>query len=378
MRRRSAARAKNGRSDGAVRYAVIGLGHIVQVAVLPAFRHARRNSELCALISGDAEKRRQLGRRYRVPAFDYSELEQALAAERIDAVYVGLPNDQHCEYTERAARAGAHVLCEKPMAVTVDECDRMLTAAKAAGKKLMIAYRLHFEPANLEAVRIARSGRLGELRLFSSTFSMQVRDDNIRVEAEKGGGPLYDIGVYCIQAARYAFGAEPTECAAFAARGDDPRFAEVDEAISALLRFPGERLAAFTASFGAADVSEYRIVGTRGSLRVEPAYEYAEGLAHHLTLGGKPRTRRFPRTDQFAPELLYFSDCIRRDRAPEPSGLEGRIDVQIIQALQRSAASGAPVALPPLRGDRPPDPRQAHRLAPVRKPRLVRAQSGSR
>jgi glucose-fructose oxidoreductase len=163
-----------------------------------------------------------------------------------------------------------------------------------------------------------------------------------------------------------------------AARGDDPRFAEVDEACAAQLRFPGERLATFTCSFGAADVSSYRLVGACGDLRVEPAYEYAEGLAHQLRLDGRSRIRRFAKRDQFAPQLLHFSDAIRLDREPEPSGLEGRIDVQIIEALQRAVESGGAVALPVLRGDRAPTPRQARSLVPVRRPSLVRARAGSR
>jgi glucose-fructose oxidoreductase len=323
-------------------------------------------------------KRGALGKKYGVPAYDYDAFEECLRDEEIEAVYIALPNHLHCEYTERAAAAGAHVLCEKPMAVTVEECDRMLEAVERAGVKLMIAYRLHFEPATVKALEIARDGSLGELRFFDSTFSMQVRDDNIRVEADKGGGPLYDIGIYCLQASRMLFGAEPVEVSAMSARSGDPRFEEVDEAVSAQLRFPAERLGSFTCSFGAADVSSYRIVGTRGDLRVEPAYEYAEGLAHHLTIGGKTRTRRFAKRDQFGPELLHLSDAIRAKREPEPSGHEGRVDVQIIEALLRSLESRAPLVLPALRGDRPPQPKQAQSLAPVGKPRLVRARSGSR
>ena len=374
---RRAGRTKRGGEQG-VRYAVVGAGHIVQVAVLPAFENARRNSELAAIVSGDPAKRDELGARYGVPAYDYDELEECLEAERVDAVYIGLPNDLHCAFTERSAAAGVHVLCEKPMAVTAEECDRMLGAVESAGVELMIAYRLHFEPANLRALEIGASGQLGELRLFSSTFSMQVRTDNVRTEAEKGGGPLYDIGIYCIQAARYLFRSEPIEVLAMAAIGDEPRFAEIEEAMSCMLRFPEERLATFTCSFGAADVSSYRVVGSRGDLRVEPAYEYAEGLVHHATIDGRKRTRRFARTDQFAPELLHFSACIRDGEEPEPSGREGKIDVQIIEALRRSAERGIAVELPALEGDRPPLPRQAKRLPPVRKVPLVRAKSAGR
>jgi glucose-fructose oxidoreductase len=361
-----------------VRYAVIGLGHISQVAALPAFAHARRNSELVALVSGDAAKRRKLGQRYRVPSYAYEDCAELFSRGEVDAVYIGLPNHLHCAYTLLAARAGVHVLCEKPMALTALECREMIQEAEDHGVKLMVAYRLHFEGANLEALAIARSGKVGEPRIFQSTFTMQVKPDNVRVRRETGGGPLYDIGIYCLQAARQLFGCDPLEAFAMSASSDDPRFREVDEMTSVVLRFPEARLAAFTTSFGAADVSAYQLIGTKGDLRVDPAYEYQSALAHRLTLGGRSRTRRFAKRDQFAPELLHFSDCILRGREPEPSGMEGLVDVAVIEALLRSAQTGRVVELPAFPRERQPTLRQARRLPPVRKPKLVRAESASR
>jgi predicted dehydrogenase len=371
------ATTKRQRAREPVRWAVVGIGHIAQVAVLPAFSHAGTKSRLAALVSGDPIKRRELGDRHGVPTWDYEDFERALAAEAIEAVYVGLPNDQHCEFTERAAAAGVHVLCEKPMAPSLAECERMNAAAARAGVQLMIAYRLHFEAATLKALALAESGALGEPRLFDSTFSMQVRADNVRVDRAKGGGPLLDLGVYCIQAARLLFGADPIDAYAAAVRGDDPRFREIDEAVSAVLRFPGERLATFTCSFGAADVSSYRIVGTEAELRVEPAYEYVGALVHHLTRDGKQQRRTFARRDQFAPELQHFAECVRRGETPEPSGVEGMIDVAIVEALEASIATGARVALPAFPRERRPTPRQVRHFRAVRKPALVHAQSGS-
>jgi predicted dehydrogenase len=363
----------------AVRYAVVGLGHIAQVAVLPAFRGARRNSRLAALVSGSAEKRRTLGRRYGVPARSYRDYDALLQDGSVDAVYLALPNHLHADFGIRAARAGVHVLCEKPMAPTQRDCARMIRAAKSNDVRLMIAYRLHFEPANLEALRIANSGRIGELRIFSSTFTMQVKPANIRVKYAEGGGPLFDLGVYCIQAARTLFRADPIEVTALQAAGTDRRFRAVEEMTSAVLRFPGDRLATFTASFGAADVSSYRLVGTRGSVRVEPAYEYQQALELRLTIGERTTRRRFAKRDQFAPQLLHFSDCVLRGRDPEPSGEEGRVDVRIIEALHRAARTRRPVRLAHAeRTDRRPSPRQARRIAPVKKPSLVRVQSASR
>jgi len=362
-----------------VRYAVVGLGHIAQVAALPAFAHARRNSRLVALVSGDELKRRKLSRLYDVPTYDYAEYEACLRDEDVEAVYLALPNRLHCEYAVRSAKAGVHVLCEKPMAVSSAECERMIEAADQAGVKLMVAYRLHFEPANLQAAKLASSGKLGKLRLFASTFTMQVRPDNIRVRAEEGGSPLYDIGIYCIQAARYLFRGEPVEALSLAARSADPRFREVDEATSAILGFPEDRLAAFTVSFGASDVSSYRLVGSKGDLRVEPAYEYTEPLVHHLTVGGRTRTRHFAKRDQFAPELMHFSNCVIADARPEPSGEEGRIDVEIIEALLESSRRGRPVAIaaPEPEPERRPTTRQQRSVPPVREPPLVHAKSSS-
>jgi predicted dehydrogenase len=361
-----------------VRYAVVGLGHIAQVAVLPAFAHAKKNSQLTALVSDDPHKLKQLSRRYEVPyCYSYRQYDQCLREGNIDAVYIALPNSLHCDYAVRAAKAGVHVLCEKPMAVTEQECRRMIQAADRADTKLMVAYRLHFEEANMNTVELARSGKLGNLRLFNSVFTMQVREGDIRVEAKLGGGSLYDIGVYCINAARYVFQANPTKVSACTIKGTDRRFREVDEMTTAWLEFPGNRLATFVCSFGAADVSSYEVVGTKGHVRMDPAYEYVGELEQNIVLNGKSRSRRFGGRDQFAPELLYFSDCILNDRDPEPSGLEGLIDVAIVEALYRSAKTGRPVSLSLSDKKQWPAQDQVMKRPPVRKPKLVRVKSPS-
>ena len=326
-----------------IRYAVVGLGHIAQVAVLPAFKHARRNSELTALVSGDAKKREVLAQKYHVrSAASYDQYDNLLRSGDIDAVYIALPNNLHAEYSIRAAQAGIHVLCEKPMAVTAIECAAMILAARKHDVKLMIAYRLHFEEANLKAIQIVKSGKIGEVRFFNSLFSLQVKDGNIRTRENLGGGTLYDLGVYCINAARYLFQAEPQEVFACGANNGERRFREIDEMTAAVLRFPNDRLATFISSFGAADAASYEIVGTKGRLRVDPAYEYVMALRHQLTMSDKTFSRTFGKRDQFAPELLYFSDCIIKDREPEPSGRDGLADVRVIESLYRSAAVGKP------------------------------------
>ena len=359
-----------------IRYAVVGLGHIAQVAVLPAFAHAKRNSVLSAVVSDDPAKRREIARRYRIEkTYGYDEYEDCL--NRVDAVYIALPNSQHAEYTIRAAAAGVHVLCEKPMAVTAEECEQMIEACAANGVKLMVAYRLHFEEMNLRAIDLVRRGRIGVPKYFNSSFSMTVRRGDIRTQKEYGGGTLYDIGVYCINAARYLFRAEPKEVMAMSVNNGSAKLAEVDESTASILRFEGERVASFVTSFNADDVASYRIVGTKGHLHVDPAYEYAEGLSYTLSVNGKATRKRIGRRDQFAPELLHFSDCIQRDRTPEPSGEEGMQDVRIVQALYESAETGKAVPIPAFEKRQRPTGRQRVTRPAVRKPALVKVQSAS-
>jgi len=360
----------------AVRYAIVGLGHIAQVAMLPAFAHARRNSRLTALVSDDRSKLKELARRYRVDfTFTYDDYDACLA--QVDAVYIALPNSMHAEYAIRAARAGVHVLCEKPMAVTSEECRQMITACRRHRVRLMIAYRLHFEEINLRVVDLVRRGRIGEPKFFNSSFSMTVKPGDIRTRKDMGGGSLYDIGVYCINAARYLFRAEPREVMAISVNSGASKLAEIDESTGALLRFEGERVAAFVTSFNAADVASYRIVGSKGHVHVEPAYEYAEGLEYELTIEGKSTRKRIGKRDQFAPQLLYFSDCILNHRDPEPSGEEGLQDVRIVQALYTSARTGRAVAIPPFTKTKRPTGRQRISKPGVRKPALVKVQSAS-
>ena len=362
------------RRRGPITYAVVGLGHIAQAAVLPAFAHATRNSRLAALVSDDPAKLETLARKYRVKAtYSYKNYEACL--EHVDAVYIALPNSMHAQYTIRAAKAGVHVLCEKPMAVTAVECRQMIEACRDHRVKLMVAYRLHFEEVNLAAVELVRRGRIGRPKFFNSSFSMTVRQGDIRTKKQLGGGTLYDIGVYCINAARYLYRAEPTEVMAISVNSGGAKFAEIDETTGALLRFDGDRVAAFVTSFNADDVASYRIVGTKGQLRVDPAYEYAEGLAYELTVNGKTTRKHVGKRDQFAAVLLYFSDCILKDRVPEPSGEEGLQDVRIVEALYKSARTGGEVSIPPFRDARQPRKGQIIRRPGVREPKLVKTQS---
>jgi predicted dehydrogenase len=367
--------------NGKIRYAVVGLGYISQIAVLPAFKNAQENSELAALVSDDPAKLEKLAKKYHVElTYSYDNYEDCLRSGEIDAVYIALPNHLHRDYTVQAANAGIHVLCEKPMAVTEEECEDMIRAAEENQVRLMIAYRLHFEETNLKTAEMVNSGKLGDVRIFNSVFTMQVVDeDNIRLQSpEKGGGTVYDIGVYCINAARSLFSAEPEEVIAFSANNGEKRFQNCDEMTAALLRFPGERLASFSTSFGASDVSAYQIVGTKGDVRVDPAYEYAGELKQVVTIEGKTEDHTFSKRDQFAPELIYFSDCILQNRSPEPSGREGLADVRVIRAVYKSAETGEPVRLQPFTRAQRPSMHQEIKKRAVKEPELIHADKPSK
>ncbi len=359
------------RPTSTLRMAVIGQGHFAQAAVLPAIEQLE-DVELSALVSGSTHKLTELGDRYGVRTLcDYTQLDELLAMNKIDAVYIAVPNDMHAEMTLISARHGVHVMCEKPMAPSEAECMQMIRACETRQVKLMVAYRLHFEAANLVAVEVARGGEIGEPRIFSSVFSMQVREGNIRTQPRRGSGPLFDIGIYCVNAARYLFRAEPIEVSATRLSGRDARFMCVDEAYAVTLRFPQERVAQFTCSFGAADRASYQVVGTEGFMTLDNAYDYAAEMK--LRIEGKhgSKARTFTKRDQIAAEIAYFAKCIRNNIDPEPSGWEGLADIRIIQAIQSAARFGRAVPIDPIPRRRRPDLGQEIRIASHEMPPLV-------
>jgi predicted dehydrogenase len=363
-----------------VRYAVVGLGHIAQNAVLPAFEHATENSELTALISGDDEKLKAVGERYNVQnRYHYGEFDKALADDTFDAVYICLPNNLHKQYTIKAADGGVHVLCEKPMAMCSRDCQEMISACEFNNVKLMIAYRLHFERANMEAVKTIQSGEIGKPRIFNASFSLQVTPDNYRISKEQGGGPLYDIGIYCINAARYLFKSEPVQVTALSVRSNDPRFREVDESVAAIMKFPDERLALFACSFAAFDDSRYEVIGTRGRLTLDPAFDYTNELKYILAQPEHQEQHVKPMVDQFAPEILHFSKCILEDLQPRPCGYEGLADIKVIEAIIESCKTGKAVELDFKLHQRTsePDLTMVKDIPPAAKPPLVKVHSSS-
>jgi glucose-fructose oxidoreductase len=361
------------RNGNPVRFAVVGLGNFAQTAILPAFANTDGKAQLVALVTGDVEKAAKLSRKYKAPAYSYDDYEGLLASRKVDAVYVATPNSEHRAYAEPAAHAGVHVLCEKPLAYSVEDARAIVNTCQKHKVRLMTAYRLHFEEGNLAAIEAAHSGKIGEARLFTSVHTMQVEPDNIRVHLSLGGGPLEDIGIYCLNAARYIFKAEPEGVTAFAVRSKDRRFKEVPEAVSATLRFPKDRLATFLCGFGETKVSEYQIIGTEGILKMDPAFTWQGDIEQTISHKEKFKTKTFKHRDQIAAEIIYFSDCIRQKKNPEPSGREGLLDVRIIDALRKSYLGHRTIKLRPLVKAKRPHRSQPIKRSPARKPAPVKA-----
>ena len=348
------------RADGRkVRYAVVGAGWIAQEDFMPGVEHTG-NSVMTALVTGEPEKARELAKMYGIEhTTDQDGYDALLKSGNIDAIYLATPNSNHTTFVVKALEAGIHVLCEKPMAPTVEECQAMIDASRKSGAKLMIAYRLHFEEATVEAIETVREGKIGEPRFFSSVFAQQVARENSRTDAGNWAGPMPDMGPYPLNAVRQLFEAEPTEVYAQTASLKEPRFTEIQEMVSVNLKFPGDRLAQFTISYGANPLSQYRIVGTEGDLEVSPGFTWQQGLTHTLTIGEKKTTKTYGKSDHFGGETKYFSNCVLDDRHPEPDGEEGLADVRVIKAIEESLQTGKPVTLPP---------------GPVRKQRPTREQ----
>jgi predicted dehydrogenase len=366
----------NGHPPRKIRYAVVGLGYFAQAAVLPAFAHARGNSSLEAIVSADPVKLKKIGDAYGLEhRVTYDQFDEFLARGHVDAVYLTVPNHLHRNFTIRAARHGVHVLCEKPMAVREEDALDMMERVERAGVQLMIAYRLHFDPANLAAIEVVTSGKIGDPRMMNSSLTMQVEEGNIRLDRHRGGGALLDIGLYCINAARYLFRDEPVEAFAFSVNNGERRFHGVAEGYGGVLRFPKERLATFTVSFGAADSSWYDVIGTTGDVCVDNAFDWAMETTVETTIEGRTRTRTFARRDQAAAELVYFSNCILTGEPPEPSGTEGLADLRVIRALRRSAQTGKAIPLAPFPRKERPTPKQRIRRPAGRTPGLVHADS---
>ncbi len=328
-------------------WAIVALGRLSINQILPAFAKCEK-SKVVALVSGHPDKAHIMAERCGVNPkniYNYQNYDSIKDNPEIDIVYVVLPNGMHAEYTVRALQAGKHVLTEKPMANTVADCQMMIDAARKAGKKLMVAYRCHYEPFSQESVRIVRSGELGPTQVIVADAGWNATDlTHWRLnKALAGGGPLMDIGIYALNAARYLTGEEPTEINAMMFnKPGDPRFKEVEETINFQLRFPSGVLANCTTSYGYAPQSHFRVVGTEGILEMDPAVWYSGNRMHVLRNGGITE-RNVQERDHFALEMDHFSDCVMNNKDPLTPGEEGLQDVKLMMAIYEAAKVRAAV-----------------------------------
>ena len=322
-------------------YCVIGLGRIAG-HFMPGVR-STTNSQITGLVSGHRDKADRIAAEYGVPAssiYNYENFDEIAHNPAIDAVYVALPNSMHAEYTIRAAKAGKHVLCEKPMSIDVASAEAMIAACKAARVKLMIAYRCHYEPTNLKAVQLIRQGVLGQVQAIESTFGFNMARGEWRLNKKlAGGGPLFDVGIYSLNACRYLTGEEPDHISANASVIDhDGRFDEVEENVSWTMKFPSGIVASCATTYGGDMEGFYRVHGSKGWLEVDSAFIY-EGLRLRAEYAGTKIDELNPARDpsHFQAEAEHFSHCIQNGLEPKSPGEEGLRDMRYISQIYRSA-----------------------------------------
>jgi predicted dehydrogenase len=330
-------------------WAVVGLGSLSINQILPAFATCEK-SKVVAFVSGHPDKASKLALRYGVDPkniYNYENYDSIKNNADVDVIYVVLPNGMHAEYTVRGLQAGKHVLCEKPMANSPAECQQMIDAALKVDRKLMIAYRCHYEPYNREAIRIARSGELGPTQMILADAGFRIGDPKQwRLNKQMaGGGSMMDIGIYALNASRYLTGEEPKEVNAmiYSTLGD-ARFKEVEEHVTFQLRFPSGILANCSSSYGCFHQSHYRVMGTDARLGVDPATWY-NGLRLWIERDNVIEQRDLPSVDHFAAEMDHMSDCVMQNQQPLTPGEEGLRDLTIIHAIYESARSQKMVTL---------------------------------
>jgi predicted dehydrogenase len=336
-----------------VGWAIVGLGQLALEEIMPAFRECKV-SQPVALVSGHPEKARRIAEAYGIKTnaiYSYENYDSLKDNAAVDAIYIVLPNSMHAEYTIRGLRAGKHVLCEKPMSVTVAEAEEMIAVSRETRRKLMIAYRLHFEPFNLKVKELCQKKALGEIVTISSSNGQDVKAPNIRLSGKLGGGPVGDVGVYSINAARYITGEEPVEVAAFAHHPpDDPRFREVPASVSFILRYPSGITAHCDCFFNAGESRRYRVHCKKGYIEMDPAFAY-RGLRLNVKRaeGGQQAPEKaeleIEPVNHFAAEMDHFSKCILENQEPDTPGAMGLADMKIIEAIAESHRSARVVKL---------------------------------
>ncbi|HTB93560.1 MAG TPA: Gfo/Idh/MocA family oxidoreductase [Candidatus Sulfotelmatobacter sp.] len=332
-----------------VGFAVVGLGAIAQGSVLPAFMHAKR-AKLVALVGRDKGKAEKLARKYKAQAaYGAEELGACLQNPEVDAVYLATPQSEHLTAAIAAARAGKHVLCEKPLAVTAEQSAEMVWVCEECGVQLMTAYRKYYEPSALHLKNLVQSGKLGKIDVINTSFSeLHVPGRSIPWLLDSkvaGGGPLMDLGVYCVNTSRWLVEEDPVEVSAHAWRRDFERFRDVEEGISFRMHFASGLVVQGASTYSSAISSFVFVQGTKGWACLTPAFPFDEERRLTGKIGGKWFEKKFKVLDEFAPELDAFAEAIGTKTRAEADGRQGHWDMIILEAIYASARSGAPVSV---------------------------------
>lgn len=328
-----------------VGFAFVGLGGYATQQMLPQVK-ATKHVKVAALVSGTPEKLSRYGEQYGVreaSRYSYETMDKIKDNPEVDVVYVVLPTGMHADYAVRGFAAGKHVMCEKPMAITVADCQRMIDAGQKAGKKLDIGYRCHLEPNNLEAIRMCREKELGVLRVITTDMGFPVNSKSWRT-TPMGGGALYDIGIYGLNACRYLSGEEPVEVWASAVEKPGDVFEGVPASWTYGLKFPSGVMAINSTSYDYVNENRYRCAFTDGEFTMESATGYG-GFRMMVKGRGKDGQRKKPEINQFATEMDAFAEAILNDKPARSPGEEGLRDIRVFEAIHEAVATGKVVKL---------------------------------
>lgn len=339
--------------DQRIGYAIVGLGHLSLQEILPALNTCKK-SKLAALVSGSPEKMKKVAAQYGIKpesCYSYETYDQIKNNKEVDVIYIVLPNGLHKEYTIRGAKTGKHILCEKPMANTSEECREMIDACNKAGVKLMIAYRIQYQPHNRKLRELIQKKEFGPAKFIeASNCQSSANPDHWRhKKALAGGGALPDIGLYCLNTIRFVLGEEPTEVFAYQySTPNNPLFKEVEEMISWQMRFPSGVVANCATNYNVHESRRYRVLCEKGWLNIEKAFAYKGQKLNSAKASGKLELNEeigLAETNQFAVEIDHFSDCILKNTKPFTPGEEGLQDHILMEAIYQSAKENKPVKI---------------------------------
>jgi predicted dehydrogenase len=326
-------------------FALCGLGSLSTNQIAPALQQTRF-CRLAGIVTGTSSKAAHWKEQYNLPdhcLYNYDNMDQLANNPDIDVVYVVTPNALHAEHTIKAAKAGKHVLCEKPMEVSTAKCQQMIDACREAGRQLAIGYRLHFEPNTLECARLVREKVFGPTRMIEAGFGFEIGDPKQwRLNrALSGGGPLMDVGIYALQAARFVSGTEPVQVTAVATNTNPDKFRDIEESLAWQMEFSEGVLASCQTSYRFNGLNRFHFFAADGSFGLEDAFGY--GGMHGSRSDGQ--MIQLPHIDQFAAEMDDFAQCILANRPTSVPGEEGLRDIKIMMAIYEAAKTGRAVRL---------------------------------